>query len=375
MSPMGTGRKLVLLGFVLAMACTLPACGEAGSHTRTVKTISGQEVKVPDEIKRIATVYGPSYESMVVLGAEDKIVLCSDVQRDNFPWAQVVFKRIRIVPYLENVHTAVNVEAILPHHPDIVFGFPRDNEERKLKEARLASVPGRTGGTLDEVKGLLFVYAEALGGDAVGKAQQYADYFDSKLQYVKAITSAIPDESRPAVYFAGIDLLTTYGNLSDIPELIHAAGGRAVTAELKAGERTPINFEQLAAYNPDYIFIDHGGINDRNTVEELLGSTYSDGRYNMLTAVKQKQVYLSPSGVYYWDMGLQKILLLLNMAKILHPDLFADLDMKAELQYFYKTFYQYNLTSDEAGKILNRENPDNYVSSGNSGTNHHNHGK
>lgn len=361
---------LCAVGLLAAIA--LGGCG-GQEEGRIIRDLNGREVKVPQTVSRIATVYGPAYESMVVLGAEDRIVLCSDVQRDNFPWAHVVFGRMSIVPYLENVHTAVNVETVLAHHPDIVFGFPRDNEERKLREAGIASIPGRTGGTLDDVKGLLAVYAEALGGDAPAAAREYADYFDSKVKFVTDRTGQLAEDQRPAVYFAGIDLLTTYGSLSDIPELIRTAGGRAVTENLQAGERTQINFEQLAAYNPEYIFIDHGGINDRSTVEELLADTYGDGRYGLIRAVEDQRIYLSPSGVYYWDMGLQKILLLLYMAQILHPQLFADMDMKAELQQFYKQFYRYELATEDAEKILNRENPDNYIPSGN--PNHHsNHG-
>ena len=80
--------------------------------------------------------------------------------------------------------------------------------------------------------------------------------------------------------------------------------------------------------------------------------------YKSLTAVKNGDIYLSPSGVFYWDMGLQKILLVMNMAKILHPDVFADLDMEAEVMEFYQEFYGYELSREDAARILNRESPE-----------------
>ncbi|MDF2922826.1 MAG: hypothetical protein K0R57_1740 [Paenibacillaceae bacterium] len=360
---------IVLAASVLA--ASLSGCGGGQTDSRAIAGIDGSPIKVPAQIERIATVYGPSYESMVLLGAEDRIVLCSDVQKDNFPWATVIFKRMNIVPILQNVHTAVNVEEVMTHHPDIVFGFPRSNEERKLKEARIASVPGRTGGTLAEVKGLLQVYAEALGGDAPVRAQAYSDYFDEKLKMVTDVTGKLAAGDRPSVYFAGIDLLTTYGRLSDIPELIQAAGGQAVTETLEAGERVSINFEQLAAYNPDFIFIDHGGINERSSVEQVMKDTYSDGRYSRIKAIADSRIYLSPSGVYFWDMGLQKILLLMYMAKTLHPELFRSLDMQEELKEFYSRFFQYDLTDAESEKILKRENPDNFQAPANPAQHNH----
>ena len=47
----------------------------------------------------------------------------------------------------------------------------------------------------------------------------------------------------------------------------------------------------------------------------------------------------------------------MHMAKILHPEEFADLDMVKEVQEFYETFYDYPLTAEQAQKILMREAP------------------
>ena len=111
------------------------------------------------------------------------------------------------------------------------------------------------------------------------------------------------------------------------------------------------------AWDPEYIFIDHGGMNDGKTVEELIRELKSDPVYRSVRAVKNGRIYASPSGVFYWDMGIQKILLIMNMAKILHPEEFQDLDMAAEVAEFYDRFFDYPLTKQEAQKILNRENP------------------
>ena len=57
-------------------------------------------------------------------------------------------------------------------------------------------------------------------------------------------------------------------------------------------------------------------------------------------------------------MGIQKILLVMNMAKILHPDIFSELDMEKEVAEFYEKFFGYDLSKDEAGRILNRLSPE-----------------
>lgn len=350
-------KKLALL-FCLCFILLASGCGnDETTQKHIISNIDGTEIQVPVNPRRVAAVYGPAYEAIVVLGAEDRVVVCADVQFENFPWAARVYERIGELPFLVNVHSSVSTETLLQYKPDLVFTFARPNELRQLEMAKVSAVPGVTSQSLDDVKAQLMVYAQALGGDAVDAARRYAAYFDEKRAMVKAVTGAIPREERPRVYYAGVDMLTTYGKYSDICELIEDAGGIAVSGGLEAGNRTQINFEQLAAWNPDFIFIDHGGMNDRNTVEQVLDATYQSGRYQAVNAVAKRQVYLSPSGVFYWDMGLQKILLLMNMAKTIHPQEFASLDMVREVREFYREFYHYGLTDEEARRILDRQDP------------------
>ncbi|MCD8132857.1 MAG: ABC transporter substrate-binding protein [Clostridiales bacterium] len=317
-----------------------------------------EDVEYPEDPQRLAAVYGPSYELLTMLGVEDKIVVRADVQTADFPWAEQVFSRISEIPMLNNVHTSVNFEELMTYDPDIVYTFPRENELTQLKKAGVAALAGETSETLDGVKEQVRNYAATLGEDAEARAEEYCTYFDEKLAMVREITDAIPDEEKPTVYYAGVDILTTYGKYSDLIEVIEAAGGIAVSADLEAGNRSQINYEQLMSWNPDVIFIDHGGMNDGETVEELKEEIMSNTVYASLTAVQNGEIYLSPSGVFYWDMGIQKILLVMYMAQTLHPDEFADLDMEQEVMTFYQTFFGYDLTRDEAYRILNRLSPE-----------------
>lgn len=354
MSAEFSGRNVKMVSDVVGAAGSGTADDGAGE-----KNISGAEsVLYPENPVRLAAVYGPSYELLVMLGAEERIVVRADVQTDDFPWAEKIFSRITEVPVLNNVHTSVNFEELMKYEPDLVYTFPRQNELNQLNKAGVAALPGETGNSLDDVKTQVRSYATTLGSEAEERAEDYCRYFDEKLAWVKERTDKLSEEQRPGVYYAGVDVLTTYGKYSDIIEVIEAAGGRAVSADLEAGNRTQIDFEQLAAWNPEVIFLDHGGMNDGASVEELEQEIQSSSVYRSISAVENNKIYMSPSGVFYWDMGLQKILLVMNMAQILHPDLFEDLDMKAETADFYQRFYGYDLTENEAARILNRESPE-----------------
>ena len=333
---------------------------EASGRSVSVKSgqaESTQNVDFPENPQRLAAVYGPSYELLVMLGAEDKIVVRADVQTDDFPWAEKVFARISEVPMLENVHNAVNFEELMKYDPDIVYTFPRANELNQLSEAGVAALAGTSSASFDELKEQVRNYAATLGSEAEERAEDYCTYFDETLDKIQKLTGGIPESERKSVYYAGVDILTTYGKYSDIIDVIEAAGGVAVSADLEAGNRSQIDYEQLMAWNPDVIFIDHGGMNDGKTVEEIKEELTSLPTYAGLKAVKEGQVYASPSGVFYWDMGLQKILLVEYMAKILYPDYCSDIDMEQEIMDFYSRFYGYELTREEAPEIIERKNP------------------
>jgi iron complex transport system substrate-binding protein len=317
------------------------------------------EAAIPENPERIAAVYGPSYEALALLGAEDRIVVRADVQTENFPWAFAVFGRIGDLPVLEDVHASVNVETLLSARPDLVYTFPRPNEVALLEKAKIGYIQGETTRTLDDVKALLYKFAEPLGEEAKARAAAYNAYFDNKIIFVKSRTEGLSEEDRPAVYYAGTDILTTYGRLSDIPELIAAAGGTAVSKELEGGNRVGTDAEKLASWDPEWIFIDHCGMSGSadGSADEIAAAAYANPKYAGIRAIKNKQVILTPSGVFYWDMGLQKILLVEYMAKTIHPELFEDLDMAAEIQEFYAKFFDCELSYEDASKILGRQAP------------------
>lgn len=77
-----------------------------------------------------------------------------------------------------------------------------------------------------------------------------------------------------------------------------------------------------------------------------------DQRWSEIKAVRDGAVYLSPDGVMFWDYGSECILLIQFIAQTLHPELFKDLDMVKEVKNYYKTFYDYDLSDENAKNIL-----------------------
>ena len=169
---------------------------------------------------------------------------------------------------------------------------------------------------------------------------------------VSAVTSEIAEEDKPKVYFANQEILWTAGKQSDINEIIELAGGIPVAKDVEGGSKTEITKEQFIEWNPDFIFVDHAGSSGNATAEEVINEMLSDTDYTNVSAVSSDHVVIVPTGVFFWDSGVQKPLMILLMAKTMYPDKFTDVDMKAELIFFYSEFFHYDLTDDEANRIL-----------------------
>ena len=328
-----------------------------GKETKTIVNLDGTELTVPTKVERIGAIFGPSYEKVVMLGAEDKIVFDGDFHINSWPWSNVVYKHVNDVPGIPNAHSELNIEDLIQYNADVVFNFPNPETTAAMEAAGISVVPMASTGKLSDIKDTVAVYAEAIGGEAIEISNRYGKYFDDIVNRVSAVTSEIAEEDKPKVYFANQEILWTAGKQSDINEIIELAGGIPVAKDVEGGSKTEITKEQFIEWNPDFIFVDHAGSSGNATAEEVINEMLSDTDYTNVSAVSSDHVVIVPTGVFFWDSGVQKPLMILLMAKTMYPDKFTDVDMKAELISFYSEFFHYDLTDDEANRILAHLDP------------------
>lgn len=327
-------------GQAASEAADKAAQGGINEGGRTVTNLDGSLLNVPEKVNRVAALFGPSYEKVFMLGAEDKIIADGDFHLDGWPWSNKIYQRLAVIPGIPNAHTELDVETLLKYKPDVVFYWNQPKAVAKLNNVGIAAVPSVSTGRLEDTKKSVMVYAQVLGKKETAIAQKYAAYFDQKVKLITDVTAKIPESKRPSVYFANQKIIWTAGKSSDIPELIAMAGGKCVHAGLAGESKTEVSLEQLLKWDPQYIFIDHAGSSGNDSAEKVINSVSDDGRYKQLSAFKNNKVYICPTGVFFWDSGVQKILMLQWMAKQLHPQEFKDIDMNRELKYFYKEFFR-----------------------------------
>lgn len=80
---------------------------------------------------------------------------------------------------------------------------------------------------------------------------------------------------------------------------------------------------------------------------------YKEGSlWETTSAVRNKQLHRIPAGVFFLDKGTTTTLMLLWLATITQPELFADIDIIEEIKYYYKEFYEFDLTDEQAQRVL-----------------------
>jgi iron complex transport system substrate-binding protein len=297
----------------------------------------------------------------VAVGAEDRIICDGDFHLTGWPWSNVVYKYLNDVPGIENAHSDLNVEDLVAQGVQVVFCFPNPSQAEAINNAGMVAIPMASTGAFRDLVGTLNLYAEVFNDEyALAQAAKYEEYFDDTVAMVQERTKDLTDDERPGVYLAYTDVLHGYGSTSDMIEVIDLAGGVLVSKELEGSSNIEVTSEQLLAWDPDYIFVSHAGSSGNASAEDAIAEALATGDFDNVAAVANDNVVATPEGVFFWDAGLQKILYLVYIAKTIHPDLFEDVDMADLLKDFYAEFYDYELTDDEAARILNHEDPEGY---------------
>ena len=337
-------KRIFITFLSLLMASMLNA-----AQLREIKDISGNVVKVPVNIEKIAMLWYANNHIVLMLGGADKIVATTDLIKNN-KWFAHVYPRISSIPNGVN-GKSLQAEELVKLNPDIVIAADKNNKEELLKNGFTVLYPSFTNHA--DMKKSISIMAEVIGGDAPKIAKKFNEYFDGNLKRVLSKTDKIAEVDRPKVLHIadGKNLLKADGTNTIIDEWIRVAGSQ--NAVSKAGNMLELNAEEIININPDVIII------GRAKAPEILKKLFENQVYAGTNAVKNKKVYVNPAGVFSWDRyGAEGALQILWAAKTLHPELFKDINIEAETKKFYKEFLHYDLSDKEVGYILNGLDPE-----------------
>ncbi len=358
---------LLLLPLFIGMLHGSPAmaASETGAATRVIVDRAGRKVRIPAAPRRIACIFGPSYEKLFALGGADRV---SVVHNFLVPWNYELNPRLKQIPIMEDF-TAPDVEQLLHLQTDLVIYHPFAKQIAHLSAAGLPVVVPYDGRKrqqtvedfIRDCHAQIRFYGEVLGGEARDIAKEYCAYVEERIRPVIAATAKIPAARRPRVFFVcgqvqgPSDTQTRY---STAYWLVEAAGGTMLTHD-EPSYFVSVTTEQMLLWDPDIVLV--------STLPSV-DAFANVPRWRGLKAVRENKVFMVPEGQFYWShFSTESFLCILYLAKLFHPDLFSHLDVRQELKDYYAKFYHRDLTDDEAQRILDHLPPREGVSPSASG--------
>jgi len=331
--------RLILLLLVLAVPV----------QARTVIDQLNRTVTLPDHVQRIVVLQHQSLDLVVEMGAADRLV---GVLRS---WPSLLPGIERLAPVVATLPmpgdlTTVNIESLLALHPDVVFAtnYAPPAMIRQMEQAGLAVVVislSKGEGVETAKLNPSFAdddtaYAEGLQdgvrliGTVLGTEARAAALLDAAFagrRLVEQRIGGIPAAERVRLYMANPQL-NTYGSGKYTGVIMDRSGGTNVAREVRGAVK--VSMEDVLRWDPQVIFVQ-----DRYApvAEEIRASLAWRG----VTAVRDDRILITPEYVKPWGYPLPEALALgeLWMAKALYPDRFADIDMAARVDAFYRAFY------------------------------------
>jgi iron complex transport system substrate-binding protein len=239
-----------------------------------------------------------------------------------------------------------NVEVVLRAKTDLIV----DVGSTAPSLAALAQgVQDRTGipyalfdGRIDSTPEALRALGRLMGDER--KADELALWYEGELKDAKARASRATVQ--PLVYYGrGPAGLQTGGQGSINVEVLEFLGARNAAAAARAGLVT-VPFEQVILWNPQVIL---------TTDPDFWRSAWNDPRWRAVEAVSRKQLFLSPHLPFGWfdfPPGPNRLLGIWWAGKLLEPEEFKDVDLRAKAREFHRRFYHRVPTEAQLDTLL-----------------------
>lgn len=323
--------------------------------THTIIDHAGNEVAIPATINRIVISSTPLPSAYVMFaGSAEKLVgmiPSSYAAASNSLLAELMPEITEVSTDFMN-GSDINIEQLMLIDPDIVFCT--ETQYEALTKAGIPAVvfsSSNFGYNAIETFGAWVTLFGQIFQDEE-RATDIVEYGNQVYDMIQARLAEAGDSlEKPQTFF--------YFNYTDgvvytsahFAEWWANAVGAVNSATGIEGSSVEVNMEQIYEWNPDFIFL-------TNFIpfleEDIYNNTIEDQDWSTVKAVQDGKVYKIPLGVYRWfPPSADTPLMLMWLAKTVHPDLFSDIDMEQETVNYYKNFYGIDLTEEQLTMIYN----------------------
>lgn len=331
-------------------AAETPVDDTKGGKKIVIEDQLGKEIVLDGIPERVATTVMPfPYIFYAVVGNTDHLVGCNPSSIIAYEDSTLKY----MYPELADANTdfvdtsfVVNVEELLKLEPDVVFQWNYMGDEIEKMEAVGIKVVALQYGSLEDLETWIRIIGKMY--DKEERAEDLISYFHDSVGEVTDKIDTLTPEDYKNILMMSDNLKVTGKGFSKY--YVEKSGAVNLAGDL-SGEELNVNMEQIYQWNPDIIYI--GNFTSLQP-SDIVNHKLEGQDWSVLDAVSKKQVYKIPIGGYRWDPpGVETPLMVKWMAKIQHPQLFEDMDMRREVSDFYKKVYGFELTDAMLDEVLN----------------------
>ncbi len=352
-------RNTIIFLIIVSILFLMGACGsnnseqilqtEPSEDTILVIDSFGREVQVPEKVDRIAALYSFAGYAVSLLGSGNDLVgVPGGLKRDVL--LTEIFPKIADASVPRS--GTINIEELLRINPDVVIirGDTAVNEKEveKLDNSGIPYIIVEFS-TMKEQQEAISIIGKAIGKSQ--EAEEFNNYYNDVIARVDEVIKDIPLDERVRVYHSENQATRTIHKNSLAADWSKAAGiiNVSVGEELELeGNDYYANIEQILLWDPEVIIA-----NETSAIKVITGHPQWSG----ISAVRNGKVYKLPQGISRWGHpgSVETPLAILWTAKTAYPDKFEHIDIKEEVRYFYKTFFNWELDDDMVETILRGE--------------------
>ncbi|MGC9350259.1 MAG: ABC transporter substrate-binding protein [Anaerolineae bacterium] len=346
--------RVIFPVLLLAITALLSACSPSVPEVSpaTPQGSVSQVITVEDALGRSVTLDAPPQR--IVIGGKANFMIEDAVY--TFPEATdrviaLTKAKQRTTPFISLIDPAhedkirftveSTAEEIATANPDLVFlkRFMRESVGNAL-EALDIPVVYLDLETPEQYERDLAVLGQIF--DNPERADAVWNFYKARMERLDEHLAALDDAPAPDVLVVQYNTKGAEAALEVPPpswiqtEMVKMTGGNPIWVNGSQGGWTVVNFEQIAAWDPEKILV----ISYFEDVETVVDQLTSDANWQQLQAVQNEQVFGFPKDFYSWDQpDTRWILGLMWMSTKLHPDLFEDIDVSNEFLQFYTELY------------------------------------
>ena len=333
---------------------------EAQGEYHTVVDHAGNEVEVPYDIQRIAVadIYPLPSVLSVFFDSAEKIVGMAPASMT----AAQNSLLSELYPEILNAETGftdgttINIEELVKLDPDVVF-YGASNPEigEQLKNAGIPGIAISVNkwdyNAIETLDNWISLISELFPDN--DKTELVSNYSNQVFDEIQQRVVDMSDEERARVFFLfqySDTTIATSGQHFFGQWWADAIGAVNVAQELTTDNANQVSMEQIYGWNPDTILITNF---NQATPDDLYNNTIGSYDWSQIDAIKLKQVYKMPLGMYRsYTPGVDTPVTLYWLAKTVYPDLFEDIDITEKTIEYYDSVFGIQLTEEQAESIF-----------------------